>query len=246
MPSSRCCPPRLIAHFCAETTFSSEKTSGTSARANKPRRLIPRAEVGGDRHVRRRRHDPAGEVVVAARDLAEDLAEALLRRHHGRRAIGEIRRDRHRRRRVAPPSLALNGVASSAARSLPPAGRALRTVPTPAPAAPSSRPGASPAGRPSINPAWLSLWPRAAGVPLDGVGEEQRRPIVVDPGEGVASRPRSWPPRFDISLASARRPPRAHQRQASWSPAKAEESRAARPRRPGSRGRNRGRSGSRR
>ena len=60
--------------------------------------IDPAAEVGGDGDVRRGRDDAVGERTALAREIGEDAAEALLRRHRCRGRQRQLRRHRHPRR----------------------------------------------------------------------------------------------------------------------------------------------------
>ena len=134
----------------------------------------PWPEVGGHRHVRRRRHDMRGQLLqlaLPAADLRQDLAEAALRGHLPPGQPG------HRQRRPAPAPPARTAAAPPASVWCRTGNRAgTPAVRPPARPAPRTDPIRGRGGCPCscrnssicslvISPAWLSLWP-ANGRPM--------------------------------------------------------------------------------
>ena len=92
MPSSRCWPFGEYSQAKAEGIFSCLNRSWFSALREQPAPVHPGAEIGRDGDVGRRRDDARGQLAVAARQLVQDQAKALLGRHLAGRLEGELAR----------------------------------------------------------------------------------------------------------------------------------------------------------
>ncbi len=89
MPSSICWPFGENSQAKVEGIRSSLNSVGDVLVREQSAPVHPAAEIGRDRHIRRRGDDARGEIGLGLADLVQEIAEAGLRRHH--------RLDRHRK-----------------------------------------------------------------------------------------------------------------------------------------------------
>ena len=194
-PSSRCWPPgrsrqcRIVSGSSANQSTRS-RADHTPTLFTQPPRFVDdetsghsvttRAAASGAERVRSSRARPSAAWVVACPPGVRPMSVGSSTARGGRHGVAASRRA------AAAHSRACGGRREAAPTGCPVDARAAR------PARPSVRAVSS--------EEWFCGWPsRGQAVALDRVGEDHRRAGVVDGGEGLAERARSWPPRLRIA-----------------------------------------------